>query len=317
MKRTSLNMNTYDEFSRQKLWYAGLLAFRDHPLLGIGPDNFRRAYGHYLGREQTDDRLHANNFYIEVLATLGIAGLAAFVWLIVALGAHGAARGHPPRQSRAGLRCRRGARGLPGARHARLLPRVHADLRAALAAGGRAGRARTRGGRAQPRGRQRARSRGSELGLGLGFDFKVRGGAIRGSRRDPRSLDRASHPDRGRAADDRRAAAGAPGPRAPGRRGAEPEAAGRHARVRVSAAAVPADVGLRGRAPRDSPALDAHRPAHAGGAAGAAHADVGRRRDRRDPGRGADAAQSIADRHLRGAVDRDVARSPRRCSGGG
>ncbi len=85
MKRTTLNMNSYDEFSRQKLWYAGLLAFRDHPVLGIGPDNFRRAYGHYLGREQSDDRLHANNFYIEVLATLGIAGLAAFVWLIVAL----------------------------------------------------------------------------------------------------------------------------------------------------------------------------------------------------------------------------------------
>ena len=85
-KRTSLNLNGYDEFSRQKLWYAGLLAFRDHPLLGIGPDNFRHAYGHYLGRQQTDDRLHANNFYIEVLATLGIAGLGAFVWLIVALG---------------------------------------------------------------------------------------------------------------------------------------------------------------------------------------------------------------------------------------
>ncbi len=85
-KRTALNMNAYDEFSRQKLWYAGLLAFRDHPLLGIGPDNFRHAYGHYLGREQTDDRLHANNFYIEVLATLGLAGLAAFVALILAFG---------------------------------------------------------------------------------------------------------------------------------------------------------------------------------------------------------------------------------------
>jgi hypothetical protein len=85
MKKRTLNMNAYDEFSRQKLWYAGLLAFRDHPLLGVGPDNFRRAYGRYLGREQTDDRLHANNFYIEVLSTLGIAGLAAFVWLIFAL----------------------------------------------------------------------------------------------------------------------------------------------------------------------------------------------------------------------------------------
>lgn len=85
-KRTALNINAYDEFSRKKLWYAGLLAFRDHPLLGVGPDNFRHAYGRYLGREDADDRLHANNFYIEVLATLGIAGLAAFAWLIVAFG---------------------------------------------------------------------------------------------------------------------------------------------------------------------------------------------------------------------------------------
>jgi hypothetical protein len=84
-KRTSLTINAYDEFSRKKLWYAGFLAFRDHPLLGVGPDNFRHAYGRYLGREDADDRLHANNFYIEVLATLGIAGLAAFAWLIVAL----------------------------------------------------------------------------------------------------------------------------------------------------------------------------------------------------------------------------------------
>jgi len=85
MPTVALNLNIFDEFSRRKLWYAGLLAFRDHPLLGLGPDNFRRAYGRYLGREQTDERLHANNFYIEVAATLGLAGLAAFVWLIVAL----------------------------------------------------------------------------------------------------------------------------------------------------------------------------------------------------------------------------------------
>ena len=84
-EKRALNLNAYDEFSRQKLWYAGLLAFRDHPLLGVGPDNFRRTYGHYLGREQADERLHSNNFYIEVLSTLGLAGLAAFVALIIAM----------------------------------------------------------------------------------------------------------------------------------------------------------------------------------------------------------------------------------------
>ena len=74
-----------DEFSRTELWRAGLLAFREHPLLGLGPDNFRHVYGAYLGRTSSDDRMHANNFYIEVLSTMGIAGLAAMTLLIVTL----------------------------------------------------------------------------------------------------------------------------------------------------------------------------------------------------------------------------------------
>jgi hypothetical protein len=74
-----------EEFSRTELWRAGFLAFREHPLLGLGPDNFRHAYGSYLGRTSPDDRLHANNFYIEVLSTLGIVGLGALVLVIVAL----------------------------------------------------------------------------------------------------------------------------------------------------------------------------------------------------------------------------------------
>ena len=79
------NLNRYDQFSRKELWRAGLLAFWDHPLLGLGPDNFRHAYGGYLGRPETDDRLHANNFYIEILSTMGLVGLIALATLIGAL----------------------------------------------------------------------------------------------------------------------------------------------------------------------------------------------------------------------------------------
>ena len=77
--------NPFDQFSRKELWRAGLLAFRDHPLLGLGPDNFRHAYGGYLGRAETDERLHANNFYIEILSTLGLLGLLALAMLIATL----------------------------------------------------------------------------------------------------------------------------------------------------------------------------------------------------------------------------------------
>jgi O-Antigen ligase len=83
--RSVLTPNGFNEFSRAALWWAGWLAFRDHPLLGLGPDNFRHAYGDYLGRKDSDSRLHANNFYVEILATMGILGLLALVTLMVAL----------------------------------------------------------------------------------------------------------------------------------------------------------------------------------------------------------------------------------------
>jgi hypothetical protein len=93
--RTVLTRNTFDEFSRIALWRAGWLAFRDHPVLGIGPDNFRHAYGTYLGRLGADERLHANNFYIEILATMGVFGVLALGTLMIALArtARRAARG--------------------------------------------------------------------------------------------------------------------------------------------------------------------------------------------------------------------------------
>ena len=71
---------------RRQLWTAAWRAWREHPLLGLGPDNFRHVYGRYLGLVDPDDRLHANNFYLEVLATLGLAGVAAFAAVAVALG---------------------------------------------------------------------------------------------------------------------------------------------------------------------------------------------------------------------------------------
>jgi hypothetical protein len=74
-----------DEIPRRTLWRAGLSAFREHPLLGLGPDQFRHVYGRYLGLAKADDRLHANNLYVETLANLGIAGILALAALIAVL----------------------------------------------------------------------------------------------------------------------------------------------------------------------------------------------------------------------------------------
>lgn len=53
-----------------------------HPLLGVGPDNFRLSYGEYAGLKAADPRLHSNNMYLEVLAGSGLLGGAAFLWLL-------------------------------------------------------------------------------------------------------------------------------------------------------------------------------------------------------------------------------------------
>jgi O-Antigen ligase len=67
---------------RLELWGAAVRLFAAHPLLGVGPDNFRHYYGAELGLEGWDERVQANNLYLEVLADLGIIGFAAFAWVV-------------------------------------------------------------------------------------------------------------------------------------------------------------------------------------------------------------------------------------------
>jgi hypothetical protein len=76
--------------SRASLWRVALTLWRQRPLLGIGPDNFRRRYEALLpppspGAAYTDTRIHANSLYFETLADLGLVGLAALAGLAVAL----------------------------------------------------------------------------------------------------------------------------------------------------------------------------------------------------------------------------------------
>ena len=72
---------------RVYLWSAALRMVQAHPLLGVGPDNFRHFYGAELGLETWDERVQANNLYLEILADMGVLGLAAFVAVVVAAAA--------------------------------------------------------------------------------------------------------------------------------------------------------------------------------------------------------------------------------------
>jgi hypothetical protein len=69
---------------RSVLWSTAFTISRDHPVLGIGPDNFRHTYGRSLGLAAWDERVHANNTYIEVLVGMGVIGVIALAWLLIA-----------------------------------------------------------------------------------------------------------------------------------------------------------------------------------------------------------------------------------------
>ena len=88
---TLLPRRVQRQATRPELWRAGGRMWRERPLLGVGPDNFRRLYGPYLGPRTLDDRVNANSLYVETLANLGLVGAASLVLLFAAL-AHGAFR---------------------------------------------------------------------------------------------------------------------------------------------------------------------------------------------------------------------------------
>jgi O-antigen ligase len=67
---------------RLDLWRAGLGLFAARPLLGVGPDNFRHLYGTQLGLDSWDERVQANDVYLEVLVDTGVLGLGAFLLVL-------------------------------------------------------------------------------------------------------------------------------------------------------------------------------------------------------------------------------------------
>lgn len=70
---------------RLDLWRAALQMWAERPLLGVGPDNFRLLYGRSLDLPEWDNRLHANNLYLELLAGWGLLGMLAFLGLMLVI----------------------------------------------------------------------------------------------------------------------------------------------------------------------------------------------------------------------------------------
>jgi len=68
------------------LWDAGWRIFRDHPVTGVGLQDLKP----YVARYRSPDAHepphgHMHNMWLQVAVTMGVVGLAAFVWLWVGL----------------------------------------------------------------------------------------------------------------------------------------------------------------------------------------------------------------------------------------
>jgi len=73
-------------FFRLQLWRSSWMMFRDHPWLGVGPDNFLYQYrGRYIlpAAWQEPDLSHPHNVVLDYGCRLGLCGLAAGLWLQV------------------------------------------------------------------------------------------------------------------------------------------------------------------------------------------------------------------------------------------
>ncbi len=70
---------------RVLMWQAGLHMFRDHPLTGLGLQDLMTAYDRYRLPLATERVGHLHNVWVQIAASMGVVGLAAFVWLYAAL----------------------------------------------------------------------------------------------------------------------------------------------------------------------------------------------------------------------------------------
>jgi putative inorganic carbon (hco3(-)) transporter len=71
--------------TRLEFWAVAWDMFRDHPLLGVGPDNFRWRFAGYSGVPADNLGIHAHNQYLEALADTGLLGFLSLGWLLISL----------------------------------------------------------------------------------------------------------------------------------------------------------------------------------------------------------------------------------------
>jgi len=70
---------------RVLMWDAGVRAFRDHPLTGVGPQNLTTFLARYHPKGALEHPAHVHNSYLQVAVATGVVGLVPFLVLCGAL----------------------------------------------------------------------------------------------------------------------------------------------------------------------------------------------------------------------------------------
>jgi O-antigen ligase len=70
---------------RVRLWTAGWRIFQEHPVTGVGLQDLHPWIERYHSPEPHEPHGHLHSIYVQIGATMGIVGLAAFAWLAVGL----------------------------------------------------------------------------------------------------------------------------------------------------------------------------------------------------------------------------------------
>jgi O-antigen ligase len=78
----SVNDANFSAVERAAHWLAGVRMFASHPLLGVGIGNYSAAYPAYHPRGWYVSLEHAHNYYINIAAEAGIAGLTVYILMV-------------------------------------------------------------------------------------------------------------------------------------------------------------------------------------------------------------------------------------------
>lgn len=83
--RTMFDPQFRTNIQRINMIKGGISIFRDHPVIGTGTADLGEIYRKHMPPEAVHVHGHMHNIFLHVAVTLGVLGLAAFVWLLVSM----------------------------------------------------------------------------------------------------------------------------------------------------------------------------------------------------------------------------------------